>query len=166
MTARLLILLTLLAGCSSSAQHVTRTVDVSADRLAEIKSKPYIGGNGPGGFSAAALSIPGDGTGPEGIAFTGFGPYLHEMGFTPSMMITEIDGTSVREIFTDRWMKLRLQAPDAFDAAHYKDLVEYLFSKDPGASVVISLHVERSAADLVAGVTPEESQTWQINFVR
>jgi hypothetical protein len=51
------------------------------------------GARGPGGVSAAALSGSDDGNGPEGIAFTGFGPYLHEMGFTPAMMITEIDGT-------------------------------------------------------------------------
>jgi hypothetical protein len=164
MHIRLLVALTLLAGCSASGQDVSKRVDISADMLAEIRSKPYIGGNGPGGFAAAALTASEDGAGPQGIAFTGFGPYLHEMGFNPSMMITAIDGTRVHEIFTDRWMKLRLRAPDAFDAAHYKDLVEYLFSKEPGARVVISLHVKRSAADLVAGVTPEQSQTWLLNF--
>ena len=166
MTVRLLIALTLLTGCSSGGAQVTRTLQISPERLAEIRSKPYTGGNGPGGFSAAALSVPKDGTGPQGIAFTGFGPWLHEMGFTPNMMITAIDGTNVVEIFTDRWMTLRLQAPDAFDAAHYKDFIEYLFAKEPGDSVAISLHVERSPADLVAGITPEESQVWRIDFLR
>lgn len=164
MKFRLLTTLAILAGCSSSAADVTKTVDVTPERLAEIRSNPYTGGNGPGGFSAAALS--GGGSEPRGIAFTGFGPYLHEMGFTPNMMITAIDGTDVHEIFTDRWMKLRLQAPDAFDAAHYKDLIEYLFAKEPGSSVTLSLHVERSTADLVAGNTPQPTQTWRIEFLQ
>jgi hypothetical protein len=166
MNIRFLIVITFLTACSSNGQEVTKTLQISPEKLAEIRSNPYTGGNGPGGFSAAALAVAEDGNGPQGIAFTGFGPWLHEMGFTPNMMITAIDGRNVHEIFTDRWMALRLQAPDAFDAAHYKDFIEYLFSSEPGTSVAIGLHVERSPADLVAGTTPEKSQVWRIDFLR
>jgi len=166
MLIRLLLVLTFLVSGSSCGQDVTKTLEVSAARLAEIRSKPYTAGNGPGGFAAAALSDPGNNPGPKGILFTGFGPYLHEMGFTTSMMITAIDGQGVAEIFADRWKNLRLQSPDAFDAAHYKDLIEYAFAKEPGDSVVISVDVNPSTADRLAGNNVQESQTWRINFLR
>jgi hypothetical protein len=162
----LLLVVAFLVACSSCGQDVSKTLDVPAARLAEIKSKPYIGGNGPGGFAAAALSGYGENPGPDGIVFTGFGPYLHEMGFTTSMTITAIDGQSVNEIFADRWKVLRLKAPDAFDAAHYKDLIEYLFAKEPGDSVLISINVKPSTADLIAGNRKEGPEVWRINFAR
>lgn len=130
MLIRLLVVLSLLASCSSSGNDVTKTVEISADRLAEIQAKPYTGGNGPGGFSAAALSNPGDDSSPGAVLFTGFGPYLHEMGFKNNMAITEIDGVGVAEIFADRWRALRLGDPGAYDAAHYKDLIQYIFTRE------------------------------------
>ena len=166
MIIRLLLVLTILVAGSSCGQEVSKTLDVSAARLAEIKSKPYTAGNGPGGFAAAALSGFEENPGPEGILFTGFGPYLHEMGFTTSMMITAIDGQGVHEIFAGRWKELRLQAPDAFDAAHYKDLIEYIFAKEPGDSVVISLDVNPSTADIIAGNNKQRSEVWRIKFLR
>lgn len=165
MIIRLLLVLTLLASCSAGGEDVTKTLDVSAARLAEIKGKPYTAGNGPGGFSAAALSGSGDNAGSEGIVFTGIGPYLHEMGFTNSMVITAIDHQGVYEIFANRWKDLRLQSPSAFDAAHYKDLIEYIFAKEPGDSVVISIDVNVSTADFIAGTYERESETWRINFL-
>jgi len=135
MIVRLLLVLTLLAACSSNGQDVTKSLDVSAARLAEIKSKPYTAGNGPGGFAAAALSGSGDDSKSDGI-------------------------------FYDRWKNLRLQSPDAFDAAHYKDLIEYIFAKEPGDSVVISIDVDVSTADILAGITEREPETWRINFLR
>ena len=166
MIVRLLLVLTLLAACSSNGQDITKSLDVSAARLAEIKSKPYTAGNGPGGFAAAGLSGTGDDSKSDRIVFTGVGPYLHEMGFTSSMTITAIDGQGVYGIFYDRWKNLRLQSPDAFDAAHYKDLIEYIFAKEPGDSVVISIDVDVSTADLLAGITEREPETWRISFLR
>lgn len=81
----------LLISGSSPGADASRTVDISADRLAEIRAKPYTAGNNPGGFAAAALSNPGDDSGGGGVRFIGFGPYLHEMGFTSNMVITAID---------------------------------------------------------------------------
>ena len=162
----LTLVLILLGACSSGGQDVSKTIDVTPAELAQIKSKPYTAGNGPGGFAAAALSGYGENPGPDAIVFTGVGPYLHEMGFTSSMTITAIDGRGVNEIFADRWKGLRLQAPEAFDAAHYKDLIEYLFAKEPGDSVVISIYVKPSTADRIAGNNKEGPEAWRINFQR
>jgi len=163
---RLLVVLVLLASCSSSGQDVTKTVEISADRLAEIKAKPYTGGNGPGGFSAAALSGFADASAPGGILFAGFGPYLHEMGFEPHMMITAIDGVDVVEIFAGRWRNLRLKDPGALDAAHYKDLIEYIFAREPGDQVLLTIDQNVSITSLVAGKYDPETVTWRINFQR
>jgi len=166
MLIRLLVVLALLTSCSSSGSDVTKTVEMSADKLAEIAAKPYTGGNGPGGFSAAALSNPGDDSSPGGILFTGFGPYLHEMGFKNNMMITEIDGIGVAEIFADRWRVLRLQDPSAYDAAHYKDLVEYIFTRESVDQVVLTIDVKVSATSIVEGRHEPSTEIWQINFQR
>ena len=166
MIIRLLLVLTFLSACSSGGQDVSKTIDVPAAKLAEIQNKPYTAGNGPGGFAAAALSGYGENPGPDAIVFAGVGPYLHEMGFTSSMAITAINGVGVNEIFADRWIGLRLNAPDAIDSAHYKDLIEYLFAKAPGDSVVISIDVKPSTADLIAGNNKQGPEVWRINFVR
>jgi hypothetical protein len=158
--------LTFLVACSSGGADVSRTIDVTAAELAQIKAKPYTAGNGPGGFAAAALSGFGENTGPDAIVFTGVGPYLHAMGFTSSMSITAIDGLGVEEIFAERWKGLRLKAPDAFDAAHYKDLIEYIFAKEPGDSVLISIYVKPSTADLLAGNNKEGPEVWRLDFLR
>lgn len=73
-----LAVLVLLISCSSSGADISKTIEISTDQLAEIRANPYIGGNGPGGFAAAALSNPGGDSNGE-IHFTGFGPYLHEI---------------------------------------------------------------------------------------
>ena len=166
MIIRSLIVLVFLSACSSGGQDVSKTIDLPAAKLAEIRSKPYTAGNGPGGFAAAALSSDGDNPGQGAIVFTGFGPYLHEMGFTSSMSITAIDGKGVYEIFADRWKGLRLKKPEAFDAAHYKDLIEYLFAKERGDSVLINIYVKPTTADLIAGNKKEGPEVWRINFSR
>ncbi len=156
MLIRLLFVAVLLASCSSSGYDVSKTVEISADRLAEIKATPYTSGNGPGGFAAAALSA-GDSS-PAGIRFIGFGPYLHEMGFSSDMMITAIDGVGVVEIFADRWRDLRLQDPSGFDAAHYKDLIEFIFAGEPGDEVLLT--IDRNVS------TSSQTEIWKIKFQR
>ena len=164
MIIRLLLILAFLSACSTGGPDVSKTIDLTAAKLAEIHSKPYTAGNGPGGFAAAALSGYGENPGPDAIVFTGVGPYLHEMGFTASMSITAIDGIGVGEIFASRWMGLRLNAPEAFDAAHYKDLIEYLFAKERGDGVLISIYVTPTTADILAGNSKEGAEVWRINF--
>jgi len=166
MLFRLLVVLVLLASCSLAGSDVTKTVEISADRLAEIKVKPYTAGNGVGGFSAAALSGVADDGLPGGIRFTGFGPYLHQMGFKNNMMLTAIDGVGVVEIFADRWAPLRLQNPSAFDAAHYKDLIEYIFVRESVDQVLLTIDVNISVSSLVEGQYEPNTEVWQINFQR
>jgi hypothetical protein len=140
MIIRLLLVLVFLAACSTGAD-VSKTIDVSAARLAEIHSKPYTVGNGVGGFAAAALSGYGESPGPDAI-----------------------NGKGVNEIFADRWKGLRLKAPDGYDAAHYKDLIEYLFAKERGDSVLVDIYVKPTTADLVAGNNKEGPEVWRINL--
>lgn len=163
MIIRLIIVLTILAACSDSGD-ATRVFEISAARLAEIKSKPYTPGNGPGGFATASLSGIADAAWPEGILFTGYGPYLHEMGFGRDMMITAIDDVSVNDIFVSRWQALRLHKPSGFDAAHYKDLIEYIFRKQPGDHVMISVDLNASTAAMIDGTYEPEIELWRINF--
>ncbi len=164
MNIRLLIVATLLGACSATSNDTAKTIDISAAKLAEIKSEPYTPGNGPGGFAAARLSGFGSDTAPDGILFLGYGPYLHEMGFGRGMMITAIDGLSVNEIFTSRWQGLRLNNPAAFDAAHYKDMIEYLFRKQPGDNVLISIDMNASAVEKDSVVHEPAIEHWRINF--
>lgn len=166
MAIRLLVVLALLVSCSSSGNHVSKTIEISAVRLAEIKAQPYTGGNGAGGFAAAALTGLDDGASPDGILFAGFGPYLHEMGFEKHMMITAIDGVGVTEIFADRWRKLRLNDPGALDAAHYKDLIEFIFAREPGGQVVLTIDMHVSITSIAAGHYKPNTEIWQINFQR
>lgn len=160
------VVLALLTACSSSASDVTKTVEISADKLIEIQANPYTAGNGPGGFATAALSNPGDGSSPGMIQFTGFGPYLHEMGFSNNMAITEINGVGVAEIFADRWQALRLKNPSAFDAAHYKDLIEYIFTRESVDQVVLTIDVKVSATSISEGQYEPRTEVWQINIRR
>lgn len=157
-------ILALLTSCSSPGSDVTKTVEISAGKLAEIEAKPYTAGNGPGGFAAAALSNPGDGSSPGMIQFTGFGPYLHEMGFTNNMVITEIDGVGVADIFADRWRGLRLNDPSAYDAAHYKDLIEYIFTRESVNQVVLKIDVNVSATSISEEQYEPGTEVWQINI--
>ncbi len=164
MVIRLFIIATLLVGCSAAGNDVSKSISLSAARLAEIKSNPYTPGNGPGGFAAARLSGTGDDSAPEGILFLGYGPYLHAMGFGRGMMITAIDGLDVNEIFTSRWQGLRLQNPAAFDAAHYKDMIEYLFRKQPGDHVLISIDINASNVKKNSSAHESAIENWQIDF--
>ena len=166
MMIRLLIALTILAACSESGGSATKTFEIPAVRLEEIKNNPYTPGNGPGGFAIARLSGLEDDLWPDGILFLGFGPYLYEMGFSDKMMITAIDGVGVKEIFSNRWRNLRLHKPGGFDAAHYKDLIEYIFRKQPGDHVVLSIDVNAVVSDIVDGKHEPEIETWRINFQR
>ena len=166
MLTRPLIFFCLLTSCSLSGSDVTKTIEVSADRLAEIEAQPYPGGNGPGGFSAAALAFPEDDASPGGVMFTGFGPYLHEMGFTNNMVLTKIDGVDVTNIFADRWRELRLKDPSAYDAAHYQDLIQYIFLRESVDEVVLTIHVKNSIATMSEGRQKPGTEVWRLEFRR
>ena len=82
------------------------------------------------------------------------------------MMLTEIDGVGVVEIFADRWRALRLQDPSAYDAAHYKDLIEYIFGRESVDQVVLTIDVNVSITSLVEGQYESDTEVWQINLQR
>lgn len=166
MIPRRLFGLIFVAGLVACGPGADRTLQVSAERLAEIRAKPYIGGNGPGGFATARLSGIDGNHWPAGIHFTGHGPYLHEMGFLPDMMITAIDGVGVDEIFAERWRGMRLQDPSAFDHMHYKDLVEYLFLEGERSAVSLTVDLDVSVYDMEAGEYRPRTETWRLELKR
>jgi len=78
----LVAILLLMTACSSSPDYVfSRTLHVSAERLAEIKSKPYVKRYQSGGGPAARLAGLDNDPWPEGILFMEYGPYLEDLGF-------------------------------------------------------------------------------------
>jgi len=162
MLLRFIAALALLGLCAGCGADESRSIDVSAETLAEIVRTPYVGGNGPGGFGAARLSgLDGDGW-PEGMHFTGHDVYLHEMGFAPDMMITAINGKSVVDIFAARWERLRLKDPTAFDQAHYKDLVEYLFLEGNGDEILLTVDPDVSKSALSRGDYRPQTEVWRL----
>lgn len=159
----LLLIVICSVGCSPG---VDRSIDLSADRLAEIRSTPYVGGNGPGGFATARLAGYEDETETAAIEFTGFGPYLHAMGFRQGMTIRSVNGVPVLEIFTARWNQLRLEDAAAYDAEHYRDLIEYLFAGDAGNILDLEVWSEGYRLAMAAGVEGAEpvDGIWRIRL--
>ena len=134
-----LALLLVLASCKRHPAHpISRTLHVSAQRLAQIRSQPYVKRwlREPG--PAARLAGLGDDPWPSGILFLHTDPYLEELGFDNSKMIAEIDGESAQDIFRKKWGK---SAP-AFDADHYRDLIQYLFVERDRDHVVLTVYLD------------------------
>lgn len=165
MTIRLLLALTLLVGCSSSTDYaISRTLHVSAEKLAEIKSAPYVKRYQSGGGPAARLAGLGDDPWPEGILFLEYGPYLEGLGFAKRQMLVEIDGDGVHDIFEDRWKTKRIKRPAGFHADHYEDLIRYLFDKEPGDQRVLMMYLNVPSFEKDTGSYTPEVEYWQIVF--
>lgn len=147
---------------SACGPNVSRYWEVTPSKLQEIRDRPYVGGNGPGGFATARL----DASDAPRIEFTGFGPYLYEMGFVPGMSLSAIDGQPVDELFAGRWSALRLGNPGAFDAAHYRDLVEYLFIERDGGRIDLTVEISRLASLATEGAYRPGTETWRIVLPR
>lgn len=154
-----LLILPLLIGCGPD---ISRTVELTPAKLGEIRETPYVGGNGPGGFATARLE---PGNSPR-ILFTGFGPYLHEMGFVPGMSLTHIDAQPVDALFAERWAALRLGDATAYDAAHYADLIRFLFVERDGGRVDLTVEIGRGAALATDGAYRPGTETWRIILPR
>ena len=159
----LCLLLVLTAGCSSDIE-VTRTVQVSAERLATIQARPYARRFKAGGGPAARLAgLDGD-PWPEGVLFLDFGEYLHELGFAKGMALHAIDGVGVHRLFEDRWATLSIRRAGGFHRDHYVDLVRTLFDAAPGERRVITLYRDvPSDVARVPGYTPVVVH-WAIEF--
>ena len=165
MTIRLLLALMMLVGCSPSPDYeVSRTLHVSAEKLAEIKSAPYVKRYKSGGGPAARLAGLDDDPWPEGILFLEYGPYLEDLGFAKQQMLVEIDGDGVHDIFEDRWMAKRIKRPAGFHADHYEDLIRYLFDVEPGDQRVLTMYQHVPSIEKDIGSYTPEVEYWQIVF--
>ena len=99
---------------------------------------------------------------PDGILFMRYGPYLQELGFGRGQMLIEIDGEPVQDIFYDRWITKRIKRPAGFHADHYRDLIEYLFDKKPGETIVIKMYLNVPTSHTEIGSYTPEVEYWQI----
>ena len=134
---------------------------MSAERLAEIQEKPYVK-RYRGGGPAARLAGLDDDPWPDGILFMDYGPYLEELGFGKRQMLVEIDGESVQDVFYDRWKTKRIRRPAGFDRDHYKDLIRYLFDKQPGDRIVVKVYLNVPTSHLEIGDYTPEIEYWEI----
>lgn len=165
MIIRLIALLFLVTACSSSPDsEISRTLHVSAEKLAEIKNKPYVKRYKSGGGPAARLAGLDSDPWPEGILFLEYGPYLEGLGFGKQQMLVEIDGKGVHSIFEDRWKKKRIKRPAGFHRDHYEDLIRYLFDKEPGEQVVVTMYLNVSMSAQKIGDYSPEVEYWEIVF--
>lgn len=165
MKIALITILLLMAACSSPTDHeFSRTLHVSAERLAEIKSKPYVKRYRSGGGPAARLAGLDDDPWPDGILFMEYGPYLEGLGFAKRQMLVEIDGKSVHVIFNDRWKKKSIRRPAGFHKDHYEDLIRYPFDKEPGDQVVVTMYLNVPDTEKAIGSYSPEVEYWQIVF--
>lgn len=165
MIIRLIVLLFLLSACSSSPDYeFSRTLHISAERLAEIKSKPWVKRYKSGGGPAARLAGLDNDPWPEGILFMEYGPYLEGLGFGKRQMLVEINGEGVHSIFEDRWKKKRIRRPAGFHRDHYEDLIRYLFDKEPGEQIVVTMYLNVPTSHQKIGSYSPEVEYWQIVF--
>lgn len=143
MIIRIVLALLLLASCSKSPDiKVARTLQVSAERLAEIRSNPHRKRSPRDSAPGARISgLAGDAW-PPGILFYGWAmdPYLEELGFTTSTLIVAINGKKVHDIFNSRWR--RHGRLGGFYPANYQDLIEYLFLENKWDQFVVTVYVD------------------------
>lgn len=141
MLIRMLLVLLLLASCSPSPDYqVSRTVQISGERLAEIRRNPHVKRYERERAPAARLTGLDRDPWPAGIVFMGvMDPYLEELGLGDGMLLTAINGKQVHDIFLSRWQYKRLRRPAGFDYAHYRDIVEYLFLENQWNEFVVTV---------------------------
>jgi len=140
-TTLLLFIALVASGCSGSPDaEISRTVTLSGERLAEIRSAPYVKRYRAGSGPAARLGGLDDDPWPEGILFMSFGPYLPELGFARGTLLAAIDGKGVHDVFVDRWAEKRIRRPAGFHAEHYRDLMEYVFVENDPDGTILSVY--------------------------
>jgi hypothetical protein len=144
MISRIAWVLLLLVSCSPiSDVKITKTLSVSAERLAEIRGNPHPKRYLRESLPLARLVAQDKSPLLPGILLYGVvnDPYLDELGFAEDMMIAAINGRKVQDIFTSRWQKLRLRRPAGFHNTHYRDLIEYLFIENQWDQFVVTVYL-------------------------
>jgi hypothetical protein len=157
--------LLLLAACSAPPEPAaSKTVTFTPERLAEIRSKPYVKRAVRASEPTAALGEPKGDRWPGNIRFLEVDPYLEQIGLDTTQMIVEVDGKSVRDIFLKRWQTGSGRRPEAFDQHHYKDLIRYLFvDNDRGGFVLtVYLDIPGDVNDIPSYVPKVER--WRVRF--
>lgn len=164
----MLAVVCVLAACSRKPEpEITRTVSVSAERLAQIRMNPHIKGSLRGSAPAARMGGIEDDPWPPGIMFfSEMEPYLGDLGFEPGKMIMAIDGKTAHDIFIPRWKKRGGIRPGGFSRDHYKDLIEYLFVENAWRKLVIMVYtdVPGSYEVLKDGGYKPKVEHWLIRF--
>jgi hypothetical protein len=167
-TRWLILALLFLASCSSEREPpITRTVTVSAAKLAEIRAAPKVvvyPKSGPSRF--ARLGGMEQDPWPPGVMLYTPDPYMEQLGFGEGHMIAKIDGKRVHEIFVPRWQKLRIRRPAGFDAGHYNDMLSYIFLEHQQKSMLLTVYVGVTMrAEEIPSYQPV-MERWQVNFER
>jgi len=133
---------------------------VSAEKLAQIRSNPYIKRALRGPSPAARLAGLGDDRWPAGILFLHTDPYLEELGFDKAQMIAEINGKKAQNIFLRKWGKNAA----GFEEDHYKDLIDYLFIAHNWDQVVLTVYLDVPRSyDAIPGYKPK-IERWLIKI--
>ena len=167
-TKWLVLALIFLASCSSEREPpITRTVTVSAAKLAEIRAAPkavVYPKRGPSSFARLG-GIEKD-PWPPGVMLYSPDPYMAMLGFGEGHMIAKIDGKPVHDIFVPRWRNLRIRLPAGFDASHYNDMLSYIFLEHQQKSMMLTVYVGVTMrAEEITSYQPV-MERWQVNFER
>lgn len=167
MMFRIVLALLLLAACSPVPDvKISKTVEVSAERLAEIRSNPYVKRYKRGSDPSARLGgLEGD-PWPAGVMFLSevMDPYLEDLGLKPGITIAAINGKKAHEIFVERWQKKRGRRPAGFTNDHYKDLISYLFLENKWNQFVMTVYLDvPSSSDEIRSYVPK-IENWRIKF--
>ena len=167
-TKWLVLALLFVASCSSEREPpITRTVTVSAVKLAQIRAAPQVVVYPKGGASSfARLGGIDKDPWPPGVMLNHADPYMAMLGFAEGHLIAKIDGKSVHEIFVPRWRKLRIRLPAGFDASHYNDMLSYIFLEHQQKSMLLTVYVGVTMrAEEITSYQPV-MERWQVNFER
>lgn len=168
MIIRMALVLLLLASCSYAPQpKIAKTVEVSAQRLAEIRANPHVKRYQRIVDPAARLTALDGDPWPAGIMFFSvMDPYLEELGFDNTKMIAAINDKKVHDIFAGRWQKKRIRRPAGFHNDHYRDLIEYLFIEQTWNQFIVTVYLDvpRSYDEVKNGSYVPKVEHWRIKF--
>lgn len=158
----------MLASCSGEREPpITRTVTVSAAKLAEIRAAPKVVVYPKGGpISFARLTGLDKDPWPPGILLYNPDPHMAMIGFGEGHVLAKIDGKTAREIFVQRWQKLRIRRPAGFDASHYNDMLSYIFLEHQQPRMVLTVY--SNVPDHFEKVPHYQPvlQRWEVKFER
>jgi hypothetical protein len=141
-------------------------LQVSAERLAEIRANPHVRRYKKGSPPAARLCGLEGGPYPTGIQFFSntMDPYLEDLGFSNTTIIASINGKKAQDIFVGRWQKKRIHRPAGFHEDHYNDLIDYLFLENKWNDFVVTVYLDvPESSEEMPGYVPKV-ENWRIKL--